>query len=282
MKKLLLALFIGGTLANTTAQEMPAPSPAATTIQRVGLTDVEITYSRPSVKGRDIFGALVPYGEVWRLGANASTKVKFSTDVNVNGKDIKAGTYSFYAIPNKDSWTLMLNNDLTLWGSDGYDAGKDAVRMEATPKTSNEKTESMRISVENVTAKGADIVIAWDNIMVALPIAVESDGQVAKNMETALNNAYRAHRNAAEYYADKGEFEKAFKQIDMAIEMNSTSWYTQWIKAEIYAKSGDMKKAIKQGEAAIKMGDEYYASRNREFTYKPGLVEDLEKWKASK
>ena len=264
------------------AQEMPAPSPAASTMQRVGLTDVEINYSRPSVKGRTIFGELVPFGEVWRTGANASTKVKFSSEVMIGDTKVAAGTYSFYAIPTASAWTLILNSNLTLWGSDGYKESEDVVRMDVTPMMMDNKVESMRISVENISKDGASIVLAWDNMAAALPFAVESDEQVAENMKKALNDAYRANRNAAEYYADKGDFEKAMKHIDMAIEMNSTSWYTQFIKAEIYAKSGDLKKAIKQGEMAIEMGDAYYEKAGRPFTYKAGLEETMAEWKAKK
>ncbi len=282
MKKILLALLVAGTFGIANAQEMPAPSPAATNMQRVGLTDVEITYSRPSLKGRTIFGELVPFGEVWRTGANASTKIKFSTEVMIGETKIPAGTYSFYAIPTESKWTLILNSNLTLWGSDGYQASEDVVRLDVEPMDLGFKMESMTINIQNLTEKGAIIALAWENVVVAMPFSVESEKQVAKNMEKALNDAYRANRNAAEYYADKGDFEKAMKHIDMAIEMNNTSWYTQFIKAEILAKSGDLKKAIKQGEMAIGMGDAYYEKVGRPFTYKAGLEEAIAEWKTEK
>lgn len=282
MKKIFLALLVAGTFGLANAQEMPAPSPAATNTQRVGLTDIEITYSRPSLKGRTIFGELVPFGEVWRTGANASTKVKFSSEVMIGETKVPAGTYSFYAIPTESTWTLILNSNLTLWGSDGYNASEDVVRLEVEPMDLGFKMESMTINVQNLTNEGAIIALAWENVVVAMPFSVESDAQIAENMEKALNDAYRANRNAAEYYADKGDFEKAMKHIDMAIEMNSTSWYTQFIKAEILAKSGDLKKAIKQGEMAIEMGDAYYEKAGRPFTYKAGLEETMAEWKAKK
>jgi hypothetical protein len=282
MKKILLALLVAGTFGLANAQEMPAPSPAATNIQRVGLTDVEITYSRPSLKGRTIFGELVPFGEVWRTGANASTKIKFSSEVTIGDTKVKAGTYSFYAIPTATTWTLILNSNLSLWGSDGYSEDEDVVRLDVKPMELGFKMESMTINVQNLTDKGAVIALAWENVVVAMPFSVEPEDQIAKNMEKALNDAYRANRNAAEYYADKGEFEKAMMHIDLALEMNSTSWYTQFIKAEILAKSGDMKKAIKQGEMAIEMGDASYEKSGRPFTYKAGLEETMAEWKAKK
>jgi hypothetical protein len=282
MKKILLALLVAGTFGLANAQEMPAPSPAATNIQRVGLTDVEITYSRPSLKGRTIFGELVPFGEVWRTGANASTKIKFSSEVTIGDTKVKAGTYSFYAIPTATTWTLILNSNLSLWGSDGYSEDEDVVRLDVKPMELGFKMESMTINVQNLTDKGAVIALAWENVVVALPFSVEPEDQIAKNMEKALNDAYRANRNAAEYYADKGEFEKAMMHIDLDLEMNSTSWYTQFIKAEILAKSGDMKKAIKQGEMAIEMGDASYEKSGRPFTYKAGLEETMAEWKAKK
>lgn len=282
MKKILLALLVAGTFGLANAQEMPAKSPAASNMQRVGLTDVEITYSRPSVKGRAIFGELVPFGEVWRTGANASTKIKFSSEVMIGDTKVEAGTYSFYAIPTATSWTLILNSNLSHWGSDGYKASEDIVRLEAKPMDLGFKMESMSINVQNISKDGAAIVIAWDNVAVAMPFSVESDAQVANNVEKALNDAFKANRNAAEYYADKGEFEKALKHIDLAIEMNNMSWYTQWIKAEILAKSGDKKKAIKQGEMAIEMGDSYYEGAGKPFGYKASLEKTMAEWKAKK
>ena len=282
MKKIVLALLVAGTFGLAKAQDMPAPSPAATTIQTVGLTDVEITYSRPSVKGRTIFGDLVPFGEVWRTGANASTKVKFSTEVTIAGTKVEAGTYSFYAIPTNGKWTLMLNKNLKLWGSDGYEESDDVARMDVSPIKLTDKVESMRISVENVTATGASIVLAWDNMSAALPFTVESDVQVAKNVETALSDAFNANRKAASYYADKGDYEKALKHINIALEMNGANWYAQWTKAEILAKSGDLKSAIKQGEMAIEMGESYYEGAGRPFNYKPRLDKTLAEWKTKK
>ena len=280
MKKILLALLIGST-AWSNAQELPAASPAATIVQRVGLTDVEIKYSRPSVKGRAIFGDLVPFDEMWRTGANASTKISFSTDVQINGTNIVAGTYSFYTIPGKEMWTIILNNNLTHWGVGGYSEKEDAVRLEVKPTALTNKVENMRFSVENITDNGADIVLAWNDMSVALPIAVNVKIQSKTNIDKALGDAHLAYRNAANYYADEGDFEMAMKHIDMAISMSS-SWYTRWIKAEILAKSGDFKKALKQGEEAIKVGDEYYSSKKREFTYKAGLEESMSEWKAKK
>ncbi len=282
MKKILLALLVGGSFSMMKAQEMPQPSPAATTIQRVGLTDVEINYSRPGVKGRTIFGNLVPYSEVWRTGANASTKVKFSTDVTIDGKNIAAGTYSFYTIPGETDWTLILNKNLDLWGNDGYSQDEDALRMTVKSNSLTGTVENMRISVENISKNSGEITLAWNKTSVALPFSVEVDKQIESNIKKSMGDAQKAYRAAANLAADKGEFEKAIKYIDIAIAMNTDSWYTQWIKAEIYSKSGDFKKAIKQGEEAIAQGDAYYANANRPFTYKAGLEKSLNAWKEKK
>ena len=282
MKKLLLALLVGGSFGLAKAQEMPQPSPAATSIQRVGLTDVEITYSRPGVKGRDIFGALVPYGEIWRTGANASTKVKFSTDVTINGENLAAGTYSFYAIPTEGEWTMILNTNLNHWGTDGYSQDEDAVRLNVASKPLNDAVENVRISVENITKSSGEITLSWANTSVAVPFTVEVDEQIEKNVNKSKGDAMRAYRASANLAADKGDYVEAIEDIDIAIAMNSTNWYTQWLKAEIYAKSGDYKKAIKQGEMAIDMGDAYYTEANRPFTYKAGLEKSLDEWKEKK
>ena len=282
MKKLLLALLVGGSFGLMKAQEMPQPSPAATTIQRVGLTDVEIVYSRPSVKEREIFGGLVPYNEIWRTGANASTKVKFSTEVTIDGNKLAAGTYSFYAIPSAAEWIIIFNKNLDHWGTDGYDEADDAVRVTVRPVALAVSVESMRISVENLTKSSGEITLSWDKTSVAVPFSVEVDAQIEKNIQKSMSDAHRAFRAAANLAADNGEYEKAIEYIDMAANINPESWYTQWLKAEILQKSGDTKKALKQGEAAIAMGDAYYEKAGRPFSYKAGLEKSMAEWKEKK
>src|SRR5665811_295946 len=127
--------------------QAPSPSPTATLKQEVGLTDIEITYSRPGVKDRTIFGELVPYDQFWRTGANATTKVSFSDDVMIGGKKLEKGTYSLFTYPGKDEWTVIFSNSMSLPGADGYDKSNDAVRIQVKPEDHPTKLETFTIDV---------------------------------------------------------------------------------------------------------------------------------------
>ena len=276
MKKLTtlaIALFLGFSI---TAQELPQPSPAASVMQRVGLTDITINYSRPGVKGRKIFGDLVPYGELWRTGANKATSITVSTDVMIGGQTLKAGSYSLFTIPAENEWVIIFNKDLELWGTGGYTQRNDAVRFRVAP-TTGEFTERMEFWFQNLSEDGADIILAWSTTKVVIPVKVDVAKQSEANVKKALDDAARAYRNAADYYAKQGEYDKALGYIDQSIAMGS-GWYSQWVKAEILAEKGDKKAAKKQGEAAIKAGEEYYNSISQPFTYKEGLIKTMATW----
>lgn len=267
-----------GVVLALSAQEMPQPSPKASFTQRVGLTDISVDYARPSVKGRKIFGELVPYGQLWRTGANTATVVTFSTDVKVNGQDVKAGKYSIFTMPGETEWIVMLNKDTELWGESGYKQSNDALRTRITPSKTTSMVETMRISVENIKNDAADLVLAWENTEVVIPITVEVDKMAEANLMKALGDVARTHRNAADFYSKKGDYDKALDHINKSIEGNNY-WYTNWMKAEILAAKGDKKGAVKQGELALKMGDEHYAGLKQPFTYKEGMQKTLNSWK---
>ena len=276
MKKItsLFASLILG--AGLMAQEMPQPSPSASITQRVGLTDITVDYSRPGVKGRTIFGDLVPYDELWRTGANKATIVTVSTDIMLGGQTLKAGTYSLFTIPGEDEWMIIFNKDTELWGTTGYTQRNDALRMRVKPSAGS-FVERFRISIENITDNSADLILAWDKVQVVIPITVEVDKQSEANIQKALGDASRAYRSAAEYYSKKGQHTKALEYINQSIAMNN-SWYSNWVKAEILYANGDKKEAKKQGELALKMGEEFYAERNQPFTYKDGLTKTMNEW----
>jgi tetratricopeptide (TPR) repeat protein len=235
-----------------------------------------VSYSRPGVKGRTIFGDLVPYGEMWRTGANKATTVAVTTDVIVGGQTLKAGKYSLFTIPGETEWMIIFNKDTELSGTQGYTQRNDAVRLRVTP-TEGVFTERFLISIDNITDDGADLILQWATTKVVVPIKVEVAKQTEENVQKALGDAARAYRNAAEYYSKKGDHDKALGYIDQSIAMNS-GWYTQWVKAEILAAKGDKKAAKKQGEIAIKAGEDYYLSRSEPFTYKEGLVKEMNAW----
>lgn len=285
MKKLVLAALSFALLTPAMAQELPQPSPAATVIQRVGVTDVTVVYSRPGKKGREIFGGLVPYNTLWRTGANANTTVEFSTDVVIGDAQVKAGTYSLFTIPGEDSWEVILNTNTKLWGVDGYSEEEDVMRMNV-PTVKVNTVESFSISFDMVTPNGAHMVLAWDDKAVHVPITVDSQKQAIANIEKALKdpenkeNMWRVYRNAANYYfQNKLNLADAEKYIAKSIALNPDSWYSYWLQGSIYAEAGKKKEAVKSAEMSIKKGEEEAKKAGREFGYADRIKEDIKSWK---
>ncbi|WP_138431769.1 DUF2911 domain-containing protein [Fodinibius saliphilus] len=167
---LLLGLvFTSETWAQERSNQEPRTSPNATVSQTIGTTDITITYGRPAVNDREIFGELVPYGEVWRTGANESTAIVISNDVTINGHELEAGTYSLYTVPNKDKWTIIINSKLS-WGTQ-YDKDKDILRFEVEPREADSR-ERMMFYFEEVTNEKATVVLHWENTKVPFTIKV--------------------------------------------------------------------------------------------------------------
>ena len=276
MKKLSFLFSAALISAGLFAQDMPQPSPNASVMQRVGLTDITVAYSRPAVNKRVIFGDLVPFGELWRTGANKITNITLSTDANLGGQDLKAGTYSLLTVPEADQWTIIFNKNTEMWGTGGYKQSDDAMRVRV-PVGQGPFTERFTISIENMTDNSADLIFMWSTTKVVVPITVDTDKMVEAGLNKALMDAARTCRSAAEASQKAKDYDKALMYIDQSIALNNY-WYTNWIKAEILAEKGDKKGAKAQGDLAIKMGEEYYAARKEPFTYKDGLVKEMSAW----
>lgn len=278
MKKWILSVITLTLTLSTQAQELPQPSPTATLNQRIGLTDFTVTYSRPSAKGRKIFGDLVPYGEVWRTGANACTKITSSTPFKIGGEEIDAGEYALFTIPGKKEWTVIVSKQTNLWGSSGYNESEDVARFIATPVKS-EFDESFAIEFDAFTTSGANMSFEWEDVSVRIPISVDSEAQSEENILGALATAYTSYRNAADYYSKHGNHEKALELINTALHINTNNWYTHWIKAQILHESGDLEAALAEGEKAVEMGQASYDSRGLPFNYRAGIEKDMKSWK---
>lgn len=173
--QLLTAVFALLFTVQLSAQDKPAASPLGKVYQRVGVTDIEVAYSRPSAKGRTIFAdnGLVPFGKLWRTGANGATTVSFSTDVMVDGNKLAAGTYSLLSIPAADEWVVIFNTDASLRGTGGYSEDKDALRITVPVAATAAPVETFKISIGTVTDTTADLWISWENTMVKVPVSVE-------------------------------------------------------------------------------------------------------------
>ena len=236
----------------------PAASPACKLTQRAGLTDITIEYSRPGVKGREIFGKLVPYGETWRTGANENTTITFSEDVKVGGKDIKKGTYALYTVPNKDSWEIVLYTDAGNWGlPEVWDASKEAVRFKATPYALPNSVESMVIDVNDITPQSCNIWIIWDKTSVSFKVDLPTNEQVNADIKRIFagpgaNDYYQAGR----YYLDAGlDINKAYEWLHKANEMEPKFWRLRH-ESRALAKMGQYKKAIEVAEHSKKLAEE--------------------------
>jgi len=240
--------------------QMPQASPQATIIQKVGLTDVQVEYSRPSTKGRKIFGELVPFGQVWRTGANAATIVTFSTDVKVEGQEVTKGSYALYSIPDKNDWTFILSKNTKLWGSTGYDAADDAIRFRVKPGKTGNKYETMEISFVDITDTGASLMTKWENTSAKFRIETDVDPIVMKQIQEMVIDKEAdnpgLYYQAADYYFKNGkDLDQALTWINKSVEEDPKFW-TMHLKAKIEQQMGKKKEAIASANRSMEMARE--------------------------
>ncbi len=268
------AMLFGSTVMAQPAAEQklqfPAPSPACTIKQRVGLTDIEISYSRPSAKGRDIFGGVVPFDKVWRTGANQATKVIFSTPVKLNGNDIAAGTYALMTIPGKDEWTIIINKGAEQWGAYKYDEKSDIIRFKAKPVKVTQALETFTIEFNDIRENSSLLNLSWDKTTVPIKLEVDFADKLLSQIETVMASdaKEKPYFQAAQfYYAHGKDLQQAKKWIDAAVAERD-AFYMVYVKAQILAKLGDKAGAIEASkhstELAEKANDAAYVRLNAE------------------
>ena len=264
MKKVFFTLLAALCLINAEAQlKTPAPSPTQTVKQDFGLGSIELSYSRPVMKGRKIFGDLVPFGNVWRTGANSATLVTFSDEVTIGGKKVPAGKYGLLSIPNKDSWTLIISKQLDVTSPAAYKAESDVVRVDVNTMKLEEKTESFTIQFANVKPTSCELHIMWENTAVSLPISTDVDKKVMTQIDQLMNKDTRPYFNAAMYYMDNGkDLNQALSWFDKAVEMNAAAFWIHHQRANCLAKLGKKAEAKAAAEkskelAAAAKNDDY-------------------------
>jgi hypothetical protein len=250
-------VFAAGVFAQTPRVEFPAASPACTLKQRIGLTDIEIVYSRPGMKNRVIFGGLVPYSEVWRTGANASTRISFSTAVKLNGAEIPAGKYALYTVPGEKEWTVIIHKDTTA-SIFNYNQTNDLVRFKAVPVRLADLVETFTIDINDIRDESATLNLVWEKTRVPVKLEVDLVSKLVPQIEAvmAASGDRKPYYPAAMFYFDHGlDLQKASKWIDAAIAERET-YYIAHLKAKILAKLGDKEGAIaaakRSTELAIK------------------------------
>lgn len=237
--------------------DMPAPSPSSKVSQAVGLGEVTVEYSRPSMKGRKIYGDLVPFGAIWRTGANASTKLTFSEDVMLEGNEVPAGTYSLYTMPGESEWTVMLHKNMGLLLGDRYTMEEEQVRFTITPMTDFPlEVETFTIGFDNVKPNSAELAMYWENTRAAVTITTEVDSKVmAQIEETLAGPSQNFYFNAATYYFENG------KDINQAVDFiakadpNAERFWMQTWKARIMEKAGKPQEAIAASKKALALAE---------------------------
>ena len=275
MKKLLLLIAFAVTLQGF-SQQLPDASPRSIVSQRVGLTDIELNYSRPSVKGRDIFGGLIPFGKHWRLGANKNSTISFSTDARFGGENVPAGTYSITAIVNEMNWTIILNSKNDMWGiDDGYNSRQDVVRFTAPVKSLNAPLESLYMGIEDLTQETANLTIAWEKSLVKIPIALETIRLAEENLQNALNENpedFKIKRTAARFYMQNDlNMNEAVSLITKVVKNNPESWYNNYLFAQVMAKMGDPKSAKDAAKKAMLLGRKDAKEKGEKFYYQDDI-----------
>lgn len=242
----LMMLFL--TPVQTQAQvQLPRVSPKASVMQTIGLTEVTIVYSRPGVKGRKIWGELVPYGKVWRTGANEATTIEFTDDVEIEGHPVKAGKYALFTIPNPDEWTVILNAQWDQWGAFNRDPAKDVLQFKVKPQTGSH-VEWMRFTFEDLTPESAVVVLAWEKLRVPFTIRVDVEGKVLSQCESAVANLkegdWRTPASCANYFAGIGRhLDKAMAWIEKSIAVKPEA-FNRYVKARVLAAQGKIDEAL--------------------------------------
>lgn len=273
MKKITLFLFVVLAAVSLEAQiNTPAPSPASKLMQTVGLTDITVDYSRPSMRGRTIFGDLVPFDKLWRTGANGYSLVTFSTDVKIAGQDVKAGTYSIFTKPGATSWEVFFYTDTQGGGTPSdWDDSKVVAKASVPAITMPEGVviESFTITIDDLTSKSANLGMMWSSVYVAVNIEVPSDASVEADIKKALGGPTAGdYYQAAVYYSSEGkDISKANEWMDKAMAMTEKPAFWQLRQQSlIQAKAGDKKGAIataKKSLAASKVaGNDDYVKMN--------------------
>ena len=253
-----IALSLSTLVVQAQTLKTPAPSSAQTVKQAFGLGDITLDYSRPSAKGRVVFGDVVPFGKMWRTGANASTKITFSDDVKVEGKDVKAGIYAIYTIPNKDSWEVILYSDLTLGGNtSNYKAENEVLRVVVKPTALTKSVETFTINLSDVTATSTTLEFIWEKTSVPVKITTEIDAKVMKNIETVMAVDSRPYFQAANYYYENNkDLNQALIWVNKAVEQNPKAFWITMLKARIELKLNDKKAAIATAEQTVALATE--------------------------
>jgi len=251
MRKIIFTAIAAIILFTAGAQlKTPAPSPPQTIKQDFGLSAIELSYSRPGMKGRKIFGDLVPYGKIWRTGANNATTITFGDDVIISGTKVPAGKYGLLTIPDKDKWTLIITKQLDITTNiSAYKQDQDAVRLTVEAMKMKESMETFTMQFANIKPTSCELDLMWDNIAVAMPITTDVETKVMAQIDQLMNKDNRPYYNAAMYYMENGkDLNQALAWFDKAAEQQPDAYWVFHQRANCLAKLGKKNEAKASAE----------------------------------
>jgi tetratricopeptide (TPR) repeat protein len=258
MKRLFLSATLFAALlasGGVSAQlKTPSLSPNAKISQDFSISNIEISYSRPSMRGRQIMDDVIPYDKVWRTGANAPTKMKFGEDLEIAGQRLKAGEYSVYTIPGRDKWEIIFSTATGNWSADGFPKEYDAARIKIKPIVMSEDVQTFTIAITDITFTSCKIEIMWERTKLVLPVVADNKTVVADNIDKAINNTNVPYFQAASYYYETNQKnDVALNYVNKAIEQNPKAFYMWHLKAKIEKRAGNNESAIASAKKSIEL-----------------------------
>lgn len=259
MKKIILSLLcftvcLMGVEITNAQVNLPPASSTQTITQGLGIKKIELTYQRPNINGRVIFGGLVPFNEVWRTGANNIPIIKFEDEVEVLGNTIPAGSYGIFTIPNPSNWTIILSTNAQQWGAYQYNKEQDLIRLNVPVQKLQNQIETFTMDFENVTTNSATLSLAWDKTKVSIPITTDQSKEILSNIEQGMKSDKKPYFQAAQYYFNNNlDIEKAVEWIKAADEGNTKAAHIKYWKARILTKAGDKAAARQAAQEGIDM-----------------------------
>jgi len=286
MKRIVIASLLAlATTISSQAQELPKPSPSASVTQTVGLTDITVVYSRAGVKDRTIWGDLVPYGKLWRAGANKATQFSTSADIKVEEQNLPKGDYSVFIMPQSDAaWVVVFNKETELWGAGNYKKEMDQLRIEVSPVEAKSMTERLEYHFTDVDMNSAIFSLNWAGTQLDMKISADPTKQAIRNIEDALSDSevddkWKVYRSGASYARDVKMTEKGLEWIKKSVELNSKSWYSYWVYSSLLAQNKEYKKATEMANKSIAIGKEDAKANSETFSYESRIQADIDSWK---
>jgi hypothetical protein len=256
-KKLVLALTLSAFLFDYSYSQnlvTPQPSPTAEIKQNFGLSQIELSYSRPGVKGRKIFGDLVPYGKVWRTGANAATTITFGEDVMIGDKKIPAGKYGLLTMPGQSEWTVIFTKQTNVTNPADYKQDQDVARFSVKPYQLPFSIETFTIDLGDIKSSSCKLELMWDSVYVPVPITTDVDSKVMKQIKEIMEGDNRPYFQSALYYIENGkDLNQAVQWLDKAATQDPDGYYIYYQKARALAKMGKKQEALVASNKSIEL-----------------------------